>query len=281
MSGLSVVGLTGTVADFSRFHVADWFVDELPSERFCNCPRHQLGEISGENKFGDEIFHSEKLGCMWRIAKQQTAVLQDGASSASLGTANHLVFPTDDVLGRRTCKAQCRLARVIHNSSEPQPGNRFTSQCDQLVDEGLVDQLIEIGSGTAVGVIGRDDTGIRPLVVVDDRPTAGESLDMVESDDVRVCVESVGLLEVAQGHGGTRPCVDANGGLSAVEDRIEKPLVARHVPVAGMSGSGFDDPTGCRSGDHQASWSASSSGDHDRIGCRAAWTSLGRLTGAA
>lgn len=281
MSGLRVVGLTGTLADFSRFHVADWFVGELPSERFCNCPCHQIGEISGENKFGDEIFQSQKLGCMRRIAEQQTAVLQDGASSASLGTANHLVFSTDDILGCRTCKAQCRLARVIHNSSEPQPGDRTTSQCDQLVDEGLVDQLIEIGSGTAVGVTGRDDTGISPLVVVDDGPAPGESLNIVESDDVWVCVESVGLLEIAQGHGGTRPCVDTNGGLSAVADRIEKPLVARHVPVAGMSGSGFDDPTGCRSGDHQASRSASSSGDQDSTGCRAAWTSLGRLTGVS
>ena len=112
--------------------------------------------------------------------------MQYGTSSPSLGTAEHLVFPTDDIFSSRTCEAQCRLVSAIRDLSESQPRNWAAGQCGQLVDDGSVNDIIEICAGSGVGVTGRDDAGIGPFVVVDDGPASRESSDMVKPGDVWV-----------------------------------------------------------------------------------------------
>ena len=95
-------------------------------------------------------------------------MLQYGTTSASLGTSEQLVFPTDDIFSRRTGKAQCRSVRTIHGLSESQSCNWAIGQCDQFVDDGLVDDIVEVWAACGIGVARRDDTRIGPLVVVDD-----------------------------------------------------------------------------------------------------------------
>jgi len=49
------------------------------------------GEVVREFQSGDEIEQPEEFGCKPRLLQQQAAMLEDGATSSSLGAAEDLV----------------------------------------------------------------------------------------------------------------------------------------------------------------------------------------------
>ncbi len=60
---------------------------ECRGDRVCD----GRGEVVREFQSGDEIEQSEEFGCKPRLLQQQAAMLEDGATSASLGAAEDLV----------------------------------------------------------------------------------------------------------------------------------------------------------------------------------------------